>query len=117
LAGRKTRLTQYLDDPLGKKALFRWNRGRVSFPTKLRANVLVQASLRASDLVCSAMQVAYLIERDSNSASSSGLTPSSMEGHPVHPLGPATNVRRPVPVNQSSPGEEGKRERQDRLGT
>jgi hypothetical protein len=62
LARGKTRLTQDLDDPLGENPLFRWNRGRVSLPTKLRPNVLVQASLRASDLICTAVQVAYLVE-------------------------------------------------------
>jgi hypothetical protein len=62
LAWGEARLTEYLDNPLGESALLRRDRRRVSLPSKLRANVLVHASLRASDLVCTAMQVAYLIE-------------------------------------------------------
>jgi hypothetical protein len=62
LAGRETRFAEYFDNHLGENALFRWNRGRVSLPTKLRADVLVQSRIRACDLVCAAMQVAYLIE-------------------------------------------------------
>lgn len=47
---------------LSENALLGWDRGRVSLPTELRANVLMQASLRASDLVCTAMEVAYLVQ-------------------------------------------------------
>jgi hypothetical protein len=62
LARGEARLAEYLDNPLGEKALLRRDRRRVSLPAKLRANVLVQPTLGAGDLVRTAMQVAYLIE-------------------------------------------------------
>jgi hypothetical protein len=62
LARGQTRLTERLDNHLGENALLRGDGGWRSFPTELRANVLVQATLRESDLVGAAMQLAYLIE-------------------------------------------------------
>jgi hypothetical protein len=85
LAGGEARLAEYLDNHLGESALLRGNRRRCSLPPELRANVLVQATLRASDLVRTAMQVAYLIEKRFELGLVERAHPFQYEGPPCCP--------------------------------